>query len=101
MALKIYRKGNVLVCDDGTESLRINGTFSAYSLDTLNEVVTINELGNEHKTISAYSVDCQDNKGNGFENFEALDNYLSVNTNFSGLLGGETATPIEGGFTAR
>ena len=47
MALKVFKKGNVLAATDTItgETVRINGTFSWYSIDEVNNSVSITPLG--------------------------------------------------------
>ena len=96
MALKVFKKGNVLAATDTItgETVRINGTFSWYSIDEVNNSVSIGELTNQHKTISALAANVQDEEGTAIGDLAAVDTYLSEATNFKSASGGSGASGL-------
>ena len=96
MALKVFKKGNVLAAIDTLtgETARINGTFAWYSIDEINNSISIGELTNQHKTISALAANVQDEDGTPIGDLVAIDTYLSEATNFKAASGGSGASRL-------
>lgn len=96
MALKVFKKGNVLAATDTVtgETVRINGTFAWYSLDEVSNSISIGELTNQHKTISALVSNIQNEEGTSIGDLAAVDTYLSEATNFKSASGGSGASGL-------
>ena len=86
MALKVYRKRNFIVLDNGSDKDFLQGANSTF--DITGEIVSFSERGTTLKNESESFDEIQDQSGTSIGNIQAVEDYLVDTMGFNAASGG-------------
>lgn len=86
MALKVYRKGNFIVLDNGLDKDFLQGANSTFEIT--GEIVSFSERGTTLKNESASFDEIQDQSGTPIGNIQSVEDFLVDTMGFNAASGG-------------